>query len=302
MAELIKTGGAAFDPGEDRLYFLASKHHHLEVASVAGYPCLLVAVNELTAPKAQDTLEGWLDRGCKVLLDSGIYNLAMEHAKRHALSHDVALNMAPDEVDGFDALMELYVDLVRRYGDRLWGYIELDLGGKDRKRVTRGKLEAIGLRPIPVYHPFGDGWDYFDELASRYDRICLGNIVRAMPPVRTRLLATLHERKQAYRDLWIHALGMTPSTIINAYPMDSCDSSSWVVGLRWSASHHDFAACAPVGRMPSGFRYVRGEATGFDSDTSYRAAVRLATYQYQHLLENWKAHLHALRSHGCHFV
>ena len=62
-------------------------------------------------------------------------------------------------------------------------------------------LEQMGLRPIPVYHPFNDGWDYFDYLAERYDRICFGNVVQADRETRKRLVATAWERHRKYPHL-----------------------------------------------------------------------------------------------------
>jgi hypothetical protein len=53
------------------------------------------------------------------------------------------------------------VEHATTYADRLSGYTELDQGGRDHKRRTRTRLHDLGLNPIPVYHPFNDGWDYF---------------------------------------------------------------------------------------------------------------------------------------------
>src|SRR5579884_1416889 len=168
---MIHTGGGTFDPREKNIYFLASNTDRMEW----GYPMhdhLLVAVNELEGAESMEFLKrATSDPMKRIFLDSGVFNLAMTFAKKHNVSHDVALSMAPDEIEGFKELFEKYVDLVRTYGKRLWGYIEIDQGGRDNKIKTRAKLEALGLRPIPVYHPFSDGWDYFDYLAERYDRI-----------------------------------------------------------------------------------------------------------------------------------
>jgi len=57
--------------------------------------------------------------------------------------------------------------------------------------------------------------------------------VQAGSADRKRLLATLAERRQRWPNLWVHGLGLTPSTLTVAYPMDSCDSSTWLAGARW---------------------------------------------------------------------
>jgi hypothetical protein len=147
---------------------------------------------------------------------------------------DQALAVAPQEVDGFDQLLTRYVDIVRTYHEGLWGYVEIDQGGVAGKRATRAYLEEQGLRPIPVYHPITDGFDYFDELLERYDRICIGNIVMAPPAVRRDLLTMVWERRRrAPHKVWLHALGHTPNPLFNAYPVNSSDSSTHVYALRF---------------------------------------------------------------------
>ena len=197
---------------------------------------VLIAVNEMKEvadnPAQRTLLDKLLDTKT-VLLDSGVYWLSTQHANKHDLSMDQALGMAPDKIDGFDKLFENYVTIARTFGDRSWGYIEIDQGGKDNKIKTRARLEKLGLRPIPVYHPINDGWDYFDYIAQRYDRMCIGNVVMADQATRKRLIATAWERRREYPNLWIHALGLTPSELTTAYPMNSCDSSTWIAGIRW---------------------------------------------------------------------
>lgn len=59
-----------------------------------------------------------------------------------------------------------YVEIIRKFENDAWGCIEIDQGGRENKIKTRAMLEGMGLRPIPVYHPFLDGWDYFDYLTE----------------------------------------------------------------------------------------------------------------------------------------
>lgn len=229
----IKHTAGSWDPKAWPIYFAASNVDRLRVAS----PCtkhVLVAVNELDAPRDQQAVYDFVKAGKSVLVDSGVYNLATEHAIAHDLSMDQALGLAPAQVDGFDALFERYTKLIKDMGDKVWGYIEIDQGGRENKIKTRARLEKMGFAPMPVYHPFNDGWEYFDYLAQRYDRICFGNIVQADSNARKRLIATAWERRRKYPNLWIHALGMTPSATTTAFPMNSCDSSTWILSLRWS--------------------------------------------------------------------
>ena len=176
-----------------------------------------------------------IEHGCPTLLDSGIFHLTADHARTHGMSQQEAFSLAPEEVDGFDWLWDIYLELCTEYGDDLWGYVELDLGGQANKIRTRARLEAEGLRPMPVYHPLNDegGWSYFDDLAQEYDRICFSNTALPTRWVLLRMCMTLTEYHRQYPDLYVHILGLTPTDIQAGLPFDSADSSAWTNALRW---------------------------------------------------------------------
>lgn len=290
-----ETGGV-WDRREENVYFIASNLDMLERAD-GTHRHKLIAVNEI-ADRDIETIERWCDTGSSVFIDSGVYNLANGHAVAHGLPMDVALGLAPEAIDGFDALFKRYVSLVRRLEGKVWGYIEIDQGGLENKRRTRARLEDLGLRPIPVYHPFNDGWDYFDELAEGYDRICFGNVVQANHPTRVRLLATAWERRRRYPNLWIHMLGMTPNEWLNAFPVNSCDSSSWVVLLRWTAAARGQSALKTYGVMNRELTYKYGEEP--QGPKGHFKATALAGYEAMFLMENWRALIKAYRDElGC---
>lgn len=258
------TAGSTYDPDEGFIYFLAGNALDPSHISAPAHRYSLMAVTDVDSGNGVLELEGRLRYGHKLLLDSGIFWLTQRHAKAHGVHMDEALGLHPSQIDGFDWLYETYCELVTKYEDKLWGYIELDQGGAERKRETRARLEADGFRPIPVYHPLNDGWDYFDELCQGYDRICVGNIVQAPPAVRKRIIATIWERRRAYPDVWIHLLGFTPNEFVTAYPAcNSCDSSSWVYSLRYGAPSAPGASAMgkAFGRFTAGFSYVTGEGS-----------------------------------------
>lgn len=277
----MKATGGNWDRTDSPVYFLAGNTSRLE--DVVGlYPFLLIAVNE--APASH--LARWLDKGSALFLDSGVYWLATQHANAHGLTMDQALGLAPDEVDGFDALFDSYVQLATEFGDRLWGYIEIDQGGKENKRKTRARLESLGLRPIPVYHPLNDGWDYFDELASQYDRICFGNVVKADKETRCHLIATAYERRRKYPNLWLHLLGVTPNERLMAWPSSSSDSSTWLQSIRWPHPPGVRAAGKSIGKLDTGFQYRLGSSK-HDDDGAARA-TRLSGLNSYSDMTNWR--------------
>lgn len=265
------------------MYFAAADHGTLAIAESTTIN-ILSAVNELETLGPLDKL---IALKKNILLDSGVYWLSTQHAQAHGITMDKALGLAPDKVDNFDKLFDTYVELTSARGDQIWGYIEIDQGGRENKIKTRARLEAMGLRPIPVYHPFNDGWEYFDYLAERYDRICFGNVVMAETPVRKRLLATAWERRRKYPHLWIHMLGLTPNELTTAFPINSCDSSAWISSVRWGR-HQVTVMNKILGDLDRGFVYDVGAHA--ESDRGHEKSRRMCGYD---------AHVINVTMHAC---
>ncbi len=291
----IKRTGGRWDPREDVCYFLANSMETLQWA-VGRAKHQLIAINEITGEKALGTLQGWIADGHHLLIDSGVFNLANEHARRNKVPLEQALALAPDEIDGFAELLQAYRRIVSALKDDCWGYIEIDQGGRDCKLRTRAMLEAEGLRPIPVYHPLNDGWDYFDELAQAYDRICVGNLVQAEPESRKRMLATIWERRRRYPDLWVHLLGYTPNALLNAFPVNSCDSSTWLSAVRWPDAFAVRAALRTVSRLDG--RYAYDYELARDAPGGNGHAKQMGAYEAFFLTRTWRALLDEYRRHG----
>lgn len=250
-----------WDPTAGPVYFFAA-NMGASLTKSRQQPYVLVAVNELLHDNEdgsnESKLRNVLDAGNHVFLDSGVFWLTNQHKRAHGISMDEALGLHPADIDGFDVLFDRYVQLAKRYGDRVWGYIELDQGGRERKRETRKRLEDLGLAPIPVYHPLNDGPDYLDELMETYDRICFGNIVQANRHTRQRLLHMMWEAKVRHPGVWVHVLGLTPSQVSLAFPSDSADSSAWLTGLRWHAAERERAMLASMSAYPRDHAYQLG--------------------------------------------
>lgn len=283
---LKQTGGGAFDPNDRHIYFRPCNPIDLTLTH-RFHRYVLIAVNELqeAGASATEAITQILQE-CPTLtlfLDSGVFSLASAYAAANNITHDEALRTPLKKITGFNELFDDYISLVRRWDTNLWGYVEIDIGGVDQKRETRARLEGMGLAPIPVYHPLNDGWDYFDELASQYDRICVGNVVRASRYVRKRIIDTIFERKKAYPGLWVHMLGMTPNEVANAFPMESCDSIYWLRPVKWTSAWCEKAAQRQVENFPRGFFYALG-----DSD-SWQRTKQLSADQSLMNQINWRA-------------
>ena len=177
-----KTAGV-WEPDADPMFFFAGLTYRANIFSHDPRVPALLAVNDIaqTGSPLKRSNTAWqqvlrsLDAGQPFFLDSGVFNLTNEHMRAHGITMDEALSLAPSEIDNFDWLFDTYVEILREISDQLWGYVEIDQGGMDNKEATRRRLQAAGFEPIPVYHPLNDGWEYFDTLASNYDRMCIGN-------------------------------------------------------------------------------------------------------------------------------
>lgn len=252
------TAGGKWDPTSPNLQFLAGT---MTDHAVAKNPNTLIAVNEL-GDRHFDTIDRWCDER-RILLDSGIFALTMAHARRANMHFFQALTLAPEEVEGFDELYDRYCTLATRFADRLWGVIELDQGGKDNKPRTRARIVAdTGITPIPVYHPLGDGWDYYDDIASAYDRICFANLSKAHQAVRLRLAWTAAERGRNYPHLWTHLLGLTPAAyLLSMRFRGSCDSSAWLRSIRWSSAWRARSMMHRLTPFPESMTYDRDDSS-----------------------------------------
>lgn len=279
-----KTGGA-WSADEENIYFIASAASNLDNES---HDHVLIAVNELMTDGQLNIIKGFIDDGKSILLDSGIFNLTNEHKRKHGISMNQALALPPDQIDGFDVLYNRYREVIDEIGEQVWGYIELDQGGREQKILTRQKLEKNGYQPMPVYHPLNDGWDYFDYLAERYDRICFGNIVQADLATRLRLIHTAWKRSKKYPKLWIHVLGMTANQWLLALPIKSCDSSTWISSLRWGTLNAP-TANAPFSNLDSGYIYRRDVKT--DDPRGWDKGNALSAYNAHFRQEVWRAAL-----------
>lgn len=214
------------------VYFRAHLLHQLmkldELQPTSGLeePTVLVAVSDIGGDEDIEYLKA-MSRSKKVLLDSGVFSLAMAHARKNNVSHDEALRSPIESIDGIDTMLAKWRKAVSSCGHDLWGYIEFDIGGREQKKKMRATLESEGFSPIPVFHPLNDGWEYFDELASTYERICVGNLVKAPRDTRVAILCELAQRRKGTALKWIHSLGVTPSPVFVSSPTESCDSTSW---------------------------------------------------------------------------
>jgi hypothetical protein len=286
---VIETGGGTFDRENRNFVFLAANIDRLQHAAKV-HPYILIPINELYHDDSLPWLRNWAKDGKLIFIDSGVFNLAVMNSERLDIPLYEAMGLDPDQCPNFEVLFDRYVRVVEEFEDQIWGYCEIDQGGTVNKIKIRNRLEALGLRPMPVYHPLLDGWDYFDELCQNYDRICVGNVVQSSYSFRRAIMATLWERKtRQYPDVWIHMLGMTPSELFNAYPMDSGDSSTWLASIKWSSGYRPAVDGKGFGMLPNEFKYKLKSQPA--SPIGSHKACAMAGFGAYTLQRNWHNHI-----------
>ena len=153
----MKQTGGRWDSKQRQLFFTAGVNANADGMqnSTSGNRFIppranLFAVNDLASinGKISRNGQGWaslmasIDAGCPTFLDSGVFGITNIHKRTHGTTMDEALALAPEEIDHFDWLYDTYVEVCTELGDQLWGYNELDQGGRENKIRIRHQLEG----------------------------------------------------------------------------------------------------------------------------------------------------------------
>lgn len=237
MTTLQETHGV-WHISEANVFFSAIVMSHFKIVKDLNSWLLLSVPDICMSPDGVELVKAYSKGGSNLLIDSGIFGLAATAAKAKGISHVEGLMTPPTEIVGWDKFIGNWKSLISEVKNNCWGYIEIDLGGTKQKIETRKMLEADGFKPIPVIHPMSDGWDYFDEMANKYDRLAIGNLVQSNARTRYHILKTVHQRRQGKGVKWIHALGITASPLWLSAPTESCDSSALASCLMMSIPAH----------------------------------------------------------------
>ena len=125
-----------------------------------------------------------------------------------------------------------YAAWVQRWGPLVGTVANLDvIGDAEASLANQKALEALGIKPIPVYHA-GEPWEYLERYIDEYPYIALGGMMRDAARLKPWLVRCfrLAEGRAVY-----HGFGMTRWPIIRDFPFYSLDSSSWMSGYRYGS-------------------------------------------------------------------
>ena len=164
-----------------------------------------------------------LKRGVGIMMDSGVFSLRTY--RRYLEKKGKSTASMPDE----ETFIRLYVDFCKKSAAN-WDFcVTVDFTKVSKKNFrVHERLEAMGIRPLPVFHG-DDSVDWLRRYADKgYQYVCIGNVpkTRKGQPMTRRYLDNVFAAG-ARLGLEFHGLAMTSVWIMLGYPWKSVDSSSW---------------------------------------------------------------------------
>lgn len=172
-------------------------------------------------------------RGVQVIVDSGVFSMMFGVGK--GKKYD--LIQLSDYADQF-------IESVRGYGFNDFYLVEMDIHkilGMDAVFKLREKFEKTGLKIMYVWH-LEEGLKGLEDLAKRYGYIGIG-----CPELRLLFKKQKNNYKEAVWDLLkriqkaspdiprVHLLGNTVAETMETHLAWSCDSTSWLSGVRYGS-------------------------------------------------------------------
>jgi len=145
-----------------------------------------------------------------------------------------------------DIPVKEYAKYIRKFSDVIDLYANIDEIGNQRLTLQNQlKMEALGLRPLPIIHCGTDPEEINRYFKHGYKYMCLGGLVphtaRMVPAIRNGrrdpALDWVGECHVIAKDLGVklHGFGCTTWDIVEAFPWASTDSASWAAGYMWGA-------------------------------------------------------------------
>lgn len=189
----------------------------------------------------------------KFLIDEKIDNVLTSYfsiQKSNSLGEFKKFKSVFLDSGGFTA-RKLNIDLdIKGYADFLLKnphftvYANVDLNESEKTIANQKALEAMGLKPIPVFHY--EEWqagkhDLFDFYIKNYSYIALGGVAgkqNSNVPIMQYLDYCFLRTQDKIK---VHGFGMTAMYLLKRYPFYSVDSTTWLAGARYGTLMRKFS-------------------------------------------------------------
>jgi hypothetical protein len=169
------------------------------------------------------------DHGIRLFIDSGAYSFVVAEAARR--NSDVQSMFMSDDLTRtpeFDEQKQHFMAFLDAFGEKVWGYCELDIGSVERRTEVRQDFIDAGHTPIPAFRALFDPLSYAEELLSTYDRLCFAGLVNAPRVHRTRIMWWFSMLAKKHPQCYVHSLGMKPTRELTSLGFHSCDSTTFL--------------------------------------------------------------------------
>jgi len=178
---------------------------------------------------ATKAIQGSLDKGCRVFLDSGAFAfqgrwLKPTHGKIGRY------DLLEPNADARVKFQEDYIKYVLKYGKRFDCVANFDWRRQSNLVYDIQKeLESKGIAPLPTIHG-DDGTDWLKRYIDEgYKFIAVGRGGRRN---RNKIISYLDKIFNAHdkigKGVFLHGFAMTDFEIMMRFPWYSCDSSTWI--------------------------------------------------------------------------
>jgi len=129
-----------------------------------------------------------------------------------------------------------YAEFLHKYSHHFKEYFNLDvIGDFDATWDNQDYLEGEGLEPVPVFQ-YGTPLEVLRIVVRKYSFIGLGGMVPVpRKQLRQWLDYVFYDKEGSLRfpDIRFHGLGLTTANLLQEFPFDSVDSSTWLVAKRF---------------------------------------------------------------------
>jgi hypothetical protein len=186
------------------------------------------------------------ETGIKVFLDSGAYSA-------HTLGVDL-------KVSDYCTYIKENEDFIR-VEDGIPMVSVLDgIGDAQLTYQNQCEMERLGVRPLPCFHA-GEDIRYLEHYVANYEYITLGGMVGARPDQLAIWLDRVWDQclvdGAGRSKVRVHGFGITSIPLMERFPWESCDSSSWIQSASFGGIITQYGAVQISTKSP--FRHVRGQ-------------------------------------------
>lgn len=211
----------------------------LVIAEMAGHPYRLFSYFYIAQMKRPEIVTELWD-GDSTIMDSGLFSFMFGSEQ----------GKMPETLEAYDAYTQKYIQDLKAWNYKGW-FVESDthkLLGMPATFELRKHFKEYEDRTIFVWHQ-PEGLDGLEKLALRYDyiaisipelRIISGNGIvgggsNKVPRMANDLLKRIHSvcKRKGKKPPKVHLLGCTVEQMMQTTLAYSCDSTSWLSGVRF---------------------------------------------------------------------